>query len=477
METAGGVDNGSDSVQKVLYRVRKGAGEVFEPGVELIPLSDGLLAEPGIHNQIPDWEEDIPSLVSGLGAPWTGVAGEEKSLMHYFPGWIDLEYSMPGTPEVDVAPGETLVSPPFHMLYSEGGIKSLMRKAESLGWDVGNWRERVPFLNHNLQPVMASGTEVSLSHLLCGERDAEIAVGGKIVCTGKIRADASVSGRLAGEGTTDVSLTVAERATVIPVCLVQSPGEVKTGRDDSGSLLLSCDRIVVLIDPCACGHVYSVKLDGVEYILSSHPEPSEFAWEKPWFGGIHPRISGQRGNPYLLQDEKPETEEYQRELDGLIEKGWLMTWRINHKKYGSLKLDWRVGLVPGVPVLKTSLECEASSGEYLDGNLSVKGFIQPGGSVANSILTCEKFPGLAQGRNHAGAWAHMGKWARVGRKNSFVEAYSGEDGVFYCEDFGKQGCHLSLFSSHDRKKTLNMTWLFGDRDDDATLASVFRAHR
>ncbi|MCK5133264.1 MAG: GNAT family N-acetyltransferase [Candidatus Sabulitectum sp.] len=477
-ETSAGIDNGSDTVQKVFFQMhgRPGGGE-YAPETCLIPLADGLLTEPRIFSQLPDWEEDIPLKVSELGAPWIGITGNGMSLMNYFPGWTDMHYGIPGTPELDVVPGETLMSPAFRMLCTEGGVKNLLGKAENLGWDAGNWREKVPFLNHNLEPIMAGGALVSLTHPLRGERDGQITTSGETVCAGKIKMGASVSGNLVGEGGVEVNLSVAQRETIIPVYLVNSSESVEFREGDSFGLALLCGRMKVLIDPVACGHVYSVKLDEVEYILSSHPEPSEFGWEKPWFGGILPRLMGRRGTHYEMEKEKPEVTEYLLEVCGLTEKGWQTTWKINHKDFGSMILNWRVGLVPGVPVLRTSLECVASSGDYLDGGMDIRGFIQPGGSVDDGVLTCEKLPGLAQGRNHAGAWGCAGKWARVQRDGSFVEMYSKGDGVFYFEDYSREGCHFSVSTRHNRKKTLKADWLFGAVEEDEILASVFRAHR
>lgn len=476
-EICAGVDNGSDVVQKVLFRASSRFSNEFIPKIDMIPLSDGLMVEPRVYNQVPDWEEDLSSLVSGLAAPWTGVTGPGISIMNYFPGWTELEYDMPGTASVDVAPGKTSMSPVIRQLYTEGGLESLMIRASNLGWNVGDWKKRISFLLHNLQPVMVSGTEVSLCHPLHGEREARIDAGPKKICSGKVRQGTSVSGKLTGEGTVDVSMSLAKRSTVMPVYLVRASKEVDAGRDDSGCLFLSNDRLRAVIDPSACGHVYSLKLDGVEYLLSSHPEPSEFAWEKPWFGGIHPRITDGRNNPYLLENEMPEIEEFQRISGGLVEKGWRMTWLVDHKKYGSVRLVWSVGLVPGIPVLNTTTECVALSGSYLSGEMNVRGFIKPGGSVSDGVLTCEKFPCLVQGRDHAGAWSDMGKWGRLSREKSFVEVYPGGEGVFFGEDYGKDGCHFSVFCDHDRERTLSMKWLFGATKADEALASVYRAHR
>ena len=71
----------------------------------------------------------------------------------------------------------------------------------------------------------------------------------------------------------------------------------------------------------------------------------------------------------------------------------------------------------------------------------------------------------------------MGKWARACRGNSFVEVYTGEEGIFFGEDYGKDGCYFCLFCGHDRRRTLRMIWLFGATKADEALASAHRAHR
>ncbi len=477
IETLGGINNDSDTSQKVLFGVRQYAGKAFDQRDILIPLAGGLFKEPKISNQLPVAEEDLTGSISSLGAPWTGVSGGEKAMMSYFSQWTELQFGNPIVPEVDVIAGESIVSPPFRMLVVDGDEKALFSKAKSLGWDVGNWRERIPFIKHNLKPVMCSQSTVTLSHPLQGERDGRISACDEDLCTGKIKSGIDVPGTLVGDGFVDVTLSIAERDTVLPVYLVNSAAEVKSSKGENGHLILSTNRIEIKIDPKTFGHVYSVKLDSVEYAFASNPEPSTFAWEKPWYGGILPRIQDRGGNQYSMKNKNPEVTDFEEIVNGLTETGWQISWKINHKMYGSLNVKWKVALVPGVPVLKTSLLCESSSGEYLDSELDIRGFVQPGGSVKDSILTCESYPGLVQGRKHAGTWALMGKWARVERQNSFVEVYSIGDGEFFCEDYAENGCFFSVNSGGEKKKNLNVTWLFGDAEEDEVLASVFRAHR
>jgi len=475
-ESRAGVRNSSKEVQNVSFRVSHRFCEAFEPKTDLIPLAKGLLVEPRVYNQVPDWEEDLTSRVDSLAAPWHGVTNSSMSVMSCIEGWTVFEYDMPGTADTGVEPGETLMSPFFRMLYCEGGVDSLMRKAENLGWELGNWREKTPFLCHDLTPVMTSGAAVSLTHPLHGVRKGEILAGGKQVCCGDVHQGASIAGEIHGKGVVDVSLIVAERSTVLPVYLVKPSESVFSGREQE-FMRLSNGKIDALIDPASVGHVYSVKREGVEYILASHPESSEFAWEKPWFGGIHPRILDENSRPFLLQNHSPIVEGYETVSHGLVEKGWKLSWKVNHWRWGSLEVNWKVGLLPGVPVMKTSLECIPSSKELPAGEMELRGFMQPGGSVQNTVLTCESFPGLEQGREHSGAWAQTGRWARVARDHSFIEVYPGQAGVSIFADHGQPGCHFCMIGSLSKDRNLEMILLFGTDEEDRALATVYRAIR
>lgn len=477
IETCSRVHNGSTEPGTVMFSADSGWADCFEPRTDLLPMPDGLMAEQRVYNQVPDWAEDLTSVTSGLAAPWMGVTGGCGSAMSYFPGWTELEHDMPCTGQETVPPGGSLRSPPFFLLFSKGGVKHLMTGAANLGWKTAGWERRTPFFRHDLEPVMGSGARVSLNHPLHGERTGSIELEGVRIAGGEVRTGQGLEANLEGEGRIKVGLSLAGRSMEYPVFLLTGRSSVDTSADPSGELLLNNGRVRAVIDPRACGQVHSLKLDGVEYLISSHPEPSQFCWEKPWFGGIVPRVSGTRSNPYPLEDSVPSVEGYSREHAGLCERGWRMSWRIDKRHFGSLSLTWTVSLLPSVPLLRTLLELDAAAGAFHPGELDFRGFLAPGGSCDGALLTCDSFPALVQGRDHAGAWTDMGRWARVSRGNAFVEGYSLGEGIFFCEDYGKHGCHLSVFSNHDRPRRMEMLWLFGSGREDEELAEIVRAHR
>ena len=70
----------------------------------------------------------------------------------------------------------------------------------------------------------------------------------------------------------------------------------------------------------------------------------------------------------------------------------------------------------------------------------------------------------------------MGRWARVESPGKgFVEGYSLQDGVLFCEDYSGEGCHLAVFCPLARRRTVEMLWLFGS-DTDGSLSDILRFH-
>lgn len=470
------VRNGSSAAQNIIFRAFSSFTRAFREQEDMLfPVPSGLLRMTPVDNQMPDWDEDMSKLSSGLAAPWFGSVGSGIAALCHFREWPEMDYHLPGTGQTTVEPGEREESPSFRMLLTKGGEKELLQRAEALGWEVGNRNPEKGFLSHNLRPVMASGTEVFLTHHLHGERDGEIRSRGRRICRGKMNRGRSIAGILRGRGPVEVSLVMAGRETVIPVFLVGRSAPVIAERSE-GILSLSNGRMRALLDPRACGQVFSVSLDGSEYLLSSRPEPSEFVWEKPWFGGIHPRFGG-TNRPYPLEDNPPEMESFQCFEGGLNGAGWRMAWLIDHKDFGSARLQWSVKMYPGVPILRTDLLCTALGGHGSEGELNIRGFLQPGGSVENEVASCQLFPGLRQGRRHAGAWVPLGRWGRVERNGCFIEAMGDGGGSLYGDDFGAPGCHIALYSDHGRDRHLRLDWLFGASDCDNTLAGILRDHR
>jgi ribosomal protein S18 acetylase RimI-like enzyme len=476
IEVRSAVHNGSDTEQKVIFRIVWGGGSVFDPRTDLIPLEGCLHAERRVFNQVPDWSEDMPRKTEELGAPWTGLLGPDRAVMAYFEGWPAIQYDCPETGDLIVPPGETAETPVFRMLFTEGGLKPLLRRARSLGWDLGETGRRLRFPDHNLEPVVGSGFGVTLTHGLRGEREGTILLGTERIAGGRIRSGEAVSGELRGSGPSEVVFDVAGRSFSVPAFLVEEGEGVSTGEEDDGSLSIVNDPIRALVDPSKCGHVWSLELDGVQYLRASHPEPGELGWEKPWFGGIHPRIADSHETPFRLEEHMPVVRLFERQSGGLCERGWEQVWEVDHWRFGSFRLSWQVTVLPGVPVLRTRLDADPLAGSAIGGEMDVRGFLQPGGEYSGGVLTCESDPSLRQGRKHSGAWGTMGRWARVESPGKgFVEGYSLSDGVLFCEDYSGEGCHLAVFCPLTGRRTVEMLWLFGPGAGGG-LSDILRFH-
>jgi len=392
-EVSSSILNESASDQIVCFAARWGGGYPFEAGTRIIPLKKGIFACRVVHNQIPDVSEDYPKDTAGLGAPWLAVSSGEMTLGAWFPSWKKLQYGRPETEDIVIAPGKREHSLPFRVLLARGDLKIFLSDARILGWDTGSALERTGFIDHNVEPVMREGYELKLSHNLLGKRKGTIAINGAIAANGSVSSSSSISAAISEAGAAEISLGIAGRDSVYPVRIISSAAPSAELSEKDGILTISNGRMKALIDPSEFGHVYSLRLDGVEYLMSSHPGPSDFAWEKPWFGGIHPRIND-RNRPFRLDSLDCSWKEFEILTAGLQARGWEISWAVDHKKYGSLDLTWKVSMLPEVPVLKTHFRPEAVHKAYLGGHFDIRGFLCPGGEHDKVILSAQSEPRL-----------------------------------------------------------------------------------
>ncbi len=476
MTVESSVINESPADQKVCFIANWRGGIPFAAENRIIPLKKGLFVCPEVYNQIPDSSEDYPRYSEELAAPWLAVASESMALMAWFPGWRKLQFGRPETEELTAAPGEKVISPPFKVLLSRGNLKDLLTNARILGWDTGGTLERTGFINHNIEPVMCEGYELILSHNLLGKRSGAISINGNLITEGSINSEKSISAAVDITGNAEIALGIAGRESVYPARILSSSAPSPELTEENGILSISNGRLKALIDPSEFGHVYSLLLDGVEFLMSSHPGPSDFAWEKPWFGGILPAVKEGGNRPFKLDAIDCSWRDFETSTAGMPEKGWEMLWKIDHKKYGSLDLTWRVSMLPEVPVLKTWFCPQACSEAYLGGEFDIRGFLSPGGEHDRVILTAQNKPLLRQGRKHAGAWFNVGRWGRVETPGKgFVEAHPISEGILFSEDYADSGCHLSIFNIHDKKRVIEVFWLLGNCVNDEELSRIYRA--
>jgi hypothetical protein len=477
LETISSLENASDVEQSAHFSCDWDGGAWFHPATCHYPLGRGLVSCPEVDNQVPDIEEDLPKLTAGLSAPWLGRTQGGRSLMVSFPGWPELRYDRPESGELRIPAGASVDTPPLRLLSVPGNLEDLLAVSASLGWTTGAPDGSPDFMEHNLKPVMAGGALLRLSHNLHGLRSAAISLDGEMLTGGDAKSGIGISAAASGAGTKQVSLDLAGREFTFPVRFVAADEHPVEVCREEGDLLVANGRMTARIAPTGFGHVYSVRLDGVEYLMSAHPGPSVFEWESPWYGGIHPRIIGDSGALFRLDWHEPRIEPLEEMEAGLRRAGWMLSWTVDHKRFGSYRIQWRVSMLPLAPLLRTSFRIEPLAGCCAGQDVDLRAFLAPGGTVEGSVLTCASSGPLRQGRDHAGAWAPAGAWARVtGGGGVFVEAHPSGDGVLWYEDYADGGCHLSLISEADRCRGMSADWLFGSSPDDGELARIMRTH-
>lgn len=475
MELKASVMNGSDKPGRMRFNANWWSYLYDSYGVKAaIPVGNGIVHSDYVFNRFPETEEDFPEKICDMGAPWMAITGVDRALMAYFPGWEKLEYKNPVSEEMMVEPGETLKSPTIFFLFSEGSLNSLLRTARSIGWKTGKSEKRFSFPTLEIDPVMLTGGKVYIVNQTRGSREASIEIDGKVIAKGRTSEGNGVSAGIEESGFFLVKTKICGCETEVPVYIASDAGRVMLS-EEGDDLLLENSELTLKIGPKTRGHIYSVRMREKEYLLSSHPEPSEFAWDKPWFGGIRPLIYDDRENPFPLEKMEPETESFCEECGNMKLTGWKISWKLDKEKYGSFNMIWKIGLLPGLPVVHTEIRINPLAGGTRNSEFGIQSNIAPEGNTDAVFLTSHKNPLTRLTRDHSGSWDIVGNWARVtGPEGGFVEVHNRSEAQLWSEDYAEKGSHLSLFEKIDRKKYIKAVWLFGKGDTVEGLSRAFR---
>ncbi len=469
------VRNLSDEERRVAMSARWRPGGELHPPEDLLPVGGDAYRGRRVYAQTPSWDEDLPREVSGLSAPFLASAGRDRSLMVRFDGWPKLSYDAPQTEDMAVPARGEVSSPEVLLVPCEGGMGPLLRRARALGMDTGDPPEAFGLTRSDHRPVMRSGRGVTLRHPLRGRRRASIRLSGRSLSEGHASASESLRAVLRGEGAATLELSLAGRTERHPVFLVPDGAPSVRRMREGDDLVLENGRLALRMGTGGFGNVHSLELDGAEQLRSSWPEPGEYAWDRPWFGGVRPRVGGRGNRPVMLFEHEVEAEELDADPWELGELGWRLRWDIDGRLYGSLSVCWEVSMLPGVPVLRTLLRVGSPAGGFLRAEDAIGCFPVPGGAGEEVFMTCEREPLLCQGRDHSGAWLPAGSWAEVGGPgDAFVTARITGSGHLFGEDYGELGCNIAVYGERPAERPIGALWIFGRGPEDRAVASALR---
>lgn len=161
------------------------------------------------------------------------------------------------------------------------------------------------------------------------------------------------------------------RTSVFSELLLLPNGKVGTSIAEDGSLSASNGRLELKTNPSYYPGLYSIMVDGQEWLDHSYPERTAKAWWNPWAGGMKTAPSGI--NTFSLLKEKTSAAASER-LDSAGNKwsGIAITTEITENGHwkGAVYVQYYL-MLPGVPVLASFVELKKDGGKIVESDLWV----------------------------------------------------------------------------------------------------------
>jgi hypothetical protein len=131
--------------------------------------------------------------------------------------------------------------------------------------------------------------------------------------------------------------------------------------------------------------------DGVNHLLSAFPTPREFAWWRPWYGGLHAAIYGpglgEFPSPARLYEETFTAQEAtQTGHDGRIWRGLAVRSMLRGKGLRGLELAATYLTRQGSNLLAVRVAVRNHTGATLPAQAALVAYLQPGGTVDGAEL-------------------------------------------------------------------------------------------
>lgn len=442
----------------------------------VLPVHDGLVQtqEP----EFPDWHGDEAERPDRYAEGWTAretgdvvvgaIWSDARSLRPW--GLIRIEQGAE-----EIGPGEIHALAPRYVYAGGGGWRTVREL----------WRRLVrpdaPEAPSDPRPVTRLASEPLPAVLTPGEeRELVLDSAHQGEQTGTLRwevpagwritpAESAVEGvRFGHPGTVRVAVSrdvSAPRAAEVRARMrtkeadleVLSGAAVDLGGEGEVRVSEEGERIVVdggalrfVVEPRFRGTVVSLATaDGTEHLLSAHPQPREFGWMNPWFGGIGPAVyrpgSGSLPDAMPLGVEFRAAEQEERGAEGRRWRGVRVEADLDVPNLRGLTLWASYLTLPGCPLLALRVGLRNRTTAWLDASAALPAFLQPGGSVEGVELDTALASGrLLRGRRtieiQAGDWVSLagperGWWAELVRA-----AGANLVGV----DWGELGAHAAV---------------------------------
>ncbi len=277
-----------------------------------------------------------------------------------------------------------------------------------------------------------------------------------------------------GKGDSEVkcrtgNLPVESRADSLPVKFGESE---KTLNLDNGFVKLK-------IAPEFFGSIIALERNCVNHLMTAYPNARPFFWMNPWYGGIHPAI-GWIGDTRFAKEKFSGEQVSRTGKNGVRWHGYKLTCDVGHKDYRWLKLETEYLTIGGSNLLAMVSRCTNKMDAPMGTSSGVAAWLQPGGTIKNTILHYEQSTPLyeqnvstdAQERRRRhrrrGGYTtefYCGRWAAVENPKTndvFILVTSYQQGGLEAMDLVNDGAHLyarTWFGLEPCETKEYVTWL------------------
>ena len=414
-------------------------------GLLTIPYTTGLVSEPTLEEDFPVGHGDLPHDPHSYKEQWIAFErdGSVFGLIWETCSRIELEDYHP----VNLARDVKSLRPIY--LFMGRGTWRDVRAVWSRVHDKGELEEEEPLRIWNVEPSLVLTVDDVVS---C---DLKIVNRRKKSLTGTVNGIPFTSGRDApctytltadhipvGMSVKTLDFETALSSIQIPISIsrVGKRGSVTITEED----LITIDNrlYTVKIAPHFYGSVvFFGKENGINQLLTSFPEITQFSWMKPWWGGISPTIFLEDNQfPGRMYKETFTHSAVQRDIHGTPWSG--VTVFCVSEEIKGIQIETSYLTTYHSPLLFMNTRVRNSSTAPFTLNVGMFCYLQPDGSYEDGVLYYEGMGLSERKRTDFGAWTQCHEWAAVRGKETFLTLISDNIEV---QDLGKEGAHLYAF--------------------------------
>lgn len=247
-------------------------------------------------------------------------------------------------------------------------------------------------------------------------------------------------------------------------------GTISSRMDEDGSLIVTNGCLTIKANADFYPGIYSLEVNGQEWLDSTYPNLTAKSWWNPWAGGM--KWSPEGITTFSLLKEK--TTVLPTDLRDRKSNTWrgiaIQTTFEEHSQWKNVKYIQYYVMLPGVPVLATFLQVTHDGGKWLHGEKWLTDLFLGGESLENFTIN----------GGYAEYQAGKQELPMYLAKGSFIESIGKKEKLYvipslYTEETeaytNKEAFHLvsaqSGFAMRDKNQTAPLFYLF----DERTLSS------